>query len=223
MFGQRFLDNPRADSHQSLHVGVLWFRMCLLPFWGLAAPGGRKKGEMEFSLLWESMGNFFSFWWFLSDISATRGHIHTIFYLCTDNVCRRAPSPLGSIGPLRAGGGELKTQKMGVVSFVLRTATISIFLSASKCGSICRAQTCAQSGIEPSRSSKAFLQGGQKVRKNFKFFTMSRVYVPISQKLLTIEAYKQRTQKKLYLSPIQLSHVYGPIAHRVLQGEPKSA
>ena len=58
LFGQRFLDNPRADSRQSSHAGVLWFRMCLLPFWGLAAPGGRKKGQMKFSLLWESMGNF---------------------------------------------------------------------------------------------------------------------------------------------------------------------
>jgi len=58
LFGQRFLDKPRADSRQSLQAGVLWFRMCFLPFWGLAAPGGRKKGEMEFSLLWESMGNF---------------------------------------------------------------------------------------------------------------------------------------------------------------------
>ena len=28
--------------------------------------------------------------------------------------------------------------------------------------------------------------------------------------------------KKLYLSPIQLSHVLGPIGHGVLQGEPKS-
>ena len=55
---QRFLDNPRADSRQSSHAGVLWFRMCLLPFWGLEAPGGRKKGQMKFSLLWESMGNF---------------------------------------------------------------------------------------------------------------------------------------------------------------------
>ena len=57
-FCQRFLDNPRANSRQILHAGVLWFRMCLLPFWGLAAPGGRKKGEMKFLLLWESMGNF---------------------------------------------------------------------------------------------------------------------------------------------------------------------
>ena len=58
MFGQRFLDNPQADSRQSSHAGVLWFRMCLLPFWGLAAPGGRKNRQMKFSLLWESMGNF---------------------------------------------------------------------------------------------------------------------------------------------------------------------
>ena len=57
-FCQRFLDNPRANSRQILHAGVFWFRMCLLPFWGLAAPGGRKKGEMKFLLLWESMGNF---------------------------------------------------------------------------------------------------------------------------------------------------------------------
>ena len=55
---QRFLDNPWADSCQSSHAGVLWFRTCLLPFWGLAAPGGRKKGQMKFSLLWESMENF---------------------------------------------------------------------------------------------------------------------------------------------------------------------
>ena len=57
-FCQRFLDNPRANSRQILHAGVLWFRMCLLPFWGLVAPGRRKKGEMKFLSLWESMGNF---------------------------------------------------------------------------------------------------------------------------------------------------------------------
>ena len=28
-------------------------------------------------------------------------------------------------------------------------------------------------------------------------------------------------EKKLSLSPIQLSHVFGPIGHGVLQGEPK--
>jgi len=66
-----------------------------------------------------------------------------------------------------------------------------------------------------------FYRVGQKVRKNFDFFTISRLYVYISQKLLKIEAYKQHMEKNLYLSPIQLSHVFGPIGHGVLQGEPK--
>ena len=57
-----------------------------------------------------------------------------------------------------------------VVSFVHRTATISIFLSDAKCSSICRAQTCAHSGVESSRSAKAFLQGGPKSSKNFRIF-----------------------------------------------------
>jgi len=34
-----------ADSRQILHAGVLWFRMCLPPFWGLAVPGGGRKGN----------------------------------------------------------------------------------------------------------------------------------------------------------------------------------
>jgi len=38
---------------------------------------------------------------------------------------------------------------MGVVSFVNKTDTISIFLRISKCGSVCRAETCAHSGVEP--------------------------------------------------------------------------
>ena len=84
---------------------------------------------------------------------------------------------MGSIGPWGQGQGELKTEKLGVVSFVHRTATISIFLSDAKCGPICKAQTCAHSGLETSMSAKAFLQGGQKVRKNFEFFTISRFYV----------------------------------------------
>ena len=45
---QRFLDNPRADSRQSSHAGVLWFRVCLLPFWGLAAPADGKGGNEIF-------------------------------------------------------------------------------------------------------------------------------------------------------------------------------
>ena len=50
------------------------------------------------------------------------------------------------------------------------TATISIFLSVAKYGPICRAQACAHSGVEPSRSAKAFLQGGPKRSKKFQIF-----------------------------------------------------
>jgi len=42
---------------------------------------------------------------------------------------------------------------------------------------------------------------GQKLRKNFEFFTISRLYVHISQKLLKIEAHKQRSEKS-FISPL---------------------
>ena len=51
-----------------------------------------------------------------------------------------------------------------------RTATISISLSDAKCSPICRAQTCAHSGVESSRSAKGFLQGGPKSSKKFRIF-----------------------------------------------------
>ena len=130
LFGQRFLSNPRADSRHILHAGVAWVGTCLLPFWGLAAPGGRKKGQMKFSLLWESIGNF-CIWRFLSDISATRARIHTKYYLCTDNVCRRAPSHCGAHRPLGAGERELKTQKMG--GGLIRAADSYHFCFSQRC------------------------------------------------------------------------------------------
>jgi len=112
------------------------------------------------------------------------------------------PPPVGSIGPWGAGGGGVKnSKKLGVVSFVQRTATISIFLSDAKCGPVCRAQTCAHSFVEPSRSAKAFLQGGPKTSKKFRFFHHFETLVHISQKLLKIEAYKQRIEKS-FISPL---------------------
>ena len=120
---------------------------CLLPFWGLASPGGGKRGQWHFRYYGSQWG-IIEFWWFLSDISATRARIHTKFYLYRDNVCLRAPSGCGVQRPLGAGRGGVKNSKRGmVVSCVHRTATISVFLSTSKCGSICRAQTCAHSGV----------------------------------------------------------------------------
>ena len=48
---------------------------------------------------------------------------------------------------------------------------------------------------------RRFYRVGQKVRKNVEFFTISRLYVHISQKLLKIEAYKQRMEKS-FISPL---------------------
>ena len=110
LFGQRFLDNPRADSRHILHAGVAWVGTCLLPFWGLAAPGGRKKRQMEFSLLWSQWG----FFCILAVFERYLGNACTDpHHLYTDNVCPRAPSPCGIHWPLGAGEGELKTQKIG--------------------------------------------------------------------------------------------------------------
>jgi len=66
-------------------------------------------------------------------------------------------------------------------------STVSVFLSVVKCGRVCRAQTYAHSGIEPSR----FLPGGPKKIEKIEFLTIYRLYV--SQQRLKIEAYKQRT------------------------------
>ena len=42
-------------------------------------------------------------------------------------------------------------------------SAVSVFLSVAKCSRVCRAQTCAYSGIEPSALAKGFLQDGPKV------------------------------------------------------------
>jgi len=112
------------------------------------------------------------------------------------------PPPAVPIGPWGTGGGGVKNSKnWGLVSFVHRTATISISLSDAKCSPICRAQTCAHSGAEPSRSAKAFLQGWPKNSKTFRIFHHFEIYVHISQKLLKIEAYKQLMEKS-FISPL---------------------
>ena len=49
-------------------------------------------------------------------------------------------------------------------------SAVSVFVSVAKCGRVCRAQTCAHSGIEPSTLAKGFLQGGAKVRKKIRIF-----------------------------------------------------
>ena len=57
-------------------------------------------------------------------------------------------------------------------------SAISVSLSVANCGRVCKAQTCAHCGIEPSTLAEGFLQGGPKDRKNFEFLTISSLYVP---------------------------------------------
>jgi len=75
--------------------------------WGLAAPGGRKKRQMKFSLLWESMG-IFAFW----RISQQHVHGSTPNIICVETMSADVPpSPVGSISPWGAGGGGVKKSK----------------------------------------------------------------------------------------------------------------
>ena len=53
-----------------------------------------------------------------------------------------------------------------------------VFLSSVKCGRVCRAQTCAHSGVEPSRSAKAFLQGMAKNFEKISNFSPFRDFSP---------------------------------------------
>ena len=64
-------------------------------------------------------------------------------------------------------------QKLSDVIPVLRitprateSSTVSVFFSSVKCGRLCRAQTCAHSGLEPSTLAKEFQRMGQKFKKN---------------------------------------------------------
>ena len=59
-------------------------------------------------------------------------------------------------------------------------STVSVFLSSVNCGRICRAQTCAHSGIEPSTLAKGFQRMGQKFEKNLNFGPFLSFTSPIS-------------------------------------------
>jgi len=58
LFGQRFLDNPRADSCQSLHAGVYWFRMSS-PVLGFSGSRGTEKRGNEIFVTIGVNGEFF--------------------------------------------------------------------------------------------------------------------------------------------------------------------
>ena len=128
---QRFLDNPRADSRHILHAGVACVTTCLLPFWGFAAPGGRKKRQMKFSLLWESMGNFCIlavFERYLSNACTDPHQILFVYGQCLPT----CPLPLWDpSAPGGRGEGELKTQKIG--GSLIRAADSYHFCFSQRC------------------------------------------------------------------------------------------
>ena len=79
-------------------------------------------------------------------------------------------------------------QKLSDVILVLRItpratepSTVSVFLSSVKCGRICRTQTCAHSGIEPSTLAEGFQMMGQKFDKNSNFGPFLAFTSPISK------------------------------------------
>jgi len=67
-------------------------------------------------------------------------------------------------------------------------------LSVVKCGRICRAQTCAHYGTEPSRLAKQFPHAGSKTTRNLHLFRSFLAFTsPISQQPLKTKPYKQHT------------------------------
>ena len=136
-------------------------------------------------------------------------------FACGRSLGRDVSSPLLGFSNPR-GGGKKRGNDIRMVSFLNRTATISVYLSVTKCGRICRAHTCTHSGWNRKNRPRGFYRVGQKSQKSQFFSRSLRIYVHISQQRLKIEAYKLRN--KLYPSPIHPSHVYGPMAHGVSTG-----
>ena len=131
LFGQRFLSNPRADSRQSSHADVAWVGTSSFPFWGLAAAGGRKKGQMKFSLLWESMGNFCILAVFERYLSNACTHPHQILFVY-GQCLPTCPLPLWDpSAPGGRGEGKLKTQKIG--GGLIRAADSYHFYFSQRC------------------------------------------------------------------------------------------
>jgi len=72
--------------------------------------------------------------------------------------------------------------------------TVSVCSERRQCGRICKAQTCAHYGAEPSRLAKQFPHEGSTTSRNLHLFRSFLAFTsPISQQSLKIEPYKQRT------------------------------
>jgi len=75
-------------------------------------------------------------------------------------------------GPIAHGvlQGGPKSQSRNTSFGDYEPSTVSVFLRVVKCGRVCRAQTYAHSGIEPSRLAKKFLQGRPKNSEKIRIF-----------------------------------------------------
>ena len=85
-------------------------------------------------------------------------------------------------------------------------STVSVFLSVVKCGHVCRAQTYAHSGIEPSRLAKGFLQGGPKNPLKIRIFyhlQILRISTTVKNRGIW-----SKSGKNPSTSPIHLSHLH---------------
>jgi len=141
------------------------------PLLGVGNPRRAEKGGNEIFVTMGVNGEFLHFDGFWA-VSQQRLHGSTPNIICVRTMSADVPPPpVVPIGPWRVRGGGVKNSKnWGVVSFAHMTATISIFHSDAKCSPVCRAQTCAHSVVEPSRSARAFLQGGTKSSKKIRIF-----------------------------------------------------
>ena len=94
-------------------------------------------------------------------------------------------------------------------------STVSVFLSVVKCGCVCRAQTCAHSGIERSTLAKGFIHGWPKTLKNFRIFEHFDILRPYISATVTTRGIWSKSEKNPSNSPIHLSHQYRRISHCV--------
>ena len=105
------------------------------------------------------------------------------------------PSPIQMLdvyGPIAHGvlQGGPKSEWRNTSFGDYEPSTVSVFVSVVKCGRVCRVQTYAHSGIEPSSLAMGFLQGGPNFFFKSNFWPFADY---VSQQPLKIEPYKQYT------------------------------
>jgi len=186
------------------------------PLLGVGGPRRAEKGANEIFVTMGVNGGFLHFGGF-SAMSQQRLHGSTPNIICVGTRSADVPPPtVVPIGPWGAGEGELNTQKIGGWSHSFIGQLPFLFFSAMP-------NVVQYVGLRPAHilvynrqdRPRRFDRVVQKVRKNFKFFTISRLYVHISQKLLKIEAYRQRMEKS-FISPYPNVACVWTIGHGVL-------